>query len=480
MARLVLWGLNRVARWAPEPMRKALSVPRFLRSPLNEVVMGSRVAFDAGARDATAAAHALQYETDGLDEYFVPIPVKAIGDPEKFRKRLKSEGAMGTEEEKRFDAFLAAYPAHFQKDAWRAYWTPRDRVGMFTTEEQGFYDLVRRARTPDQKAVLVGYSQGGLIANFLAWMDENFVTPDHKVIAGIITVQAPNLGSPLADSDNADNVARGVFEALFGALGYPARPGSAFPQLDTAINALTHGTQSNRQFDIQAVAELVDAAISDSASSNSAPSQVMLTARKWMTGLCPSNFVTAFDDLNTAHLDHPNTVLSLVNLKGHLQRTMHGAVIGTDNSLADLVREQIGGLIFGLGSRFMPGLKQRLTDAQMAYSCVAMDELVSGVTLTAECGRVAKEFRDGVNVLDPKGRLVKLDARAHDFIIPSVSQALGPRWAAREPKPALTPCLLGNLVNNAGTHITGGQEDGDSDVKPVTTLLEEMGRRLAV
>lgn len=492
MARLVLWGLNRVAKWDPEPLRKALSVTRFLRSPLHEVVLGDRSDFnrrELGA--AEGPGHALQYESHQVDEYFVPIPVKAIGNPDLLRKKLRDEDLMGPEQEARFDAFLGAYPAYFADGTWASYWTPREQPNphrqvttMFTRDDVGFYEIVRAARRDGQQAVLVGYSQGGLIANFLAWMDENFVKPEGRAIAGVITVQAPNAGSPLANGNNADSVARGVFEALFGALGYLPR---AKAPLDSAIRCLTTGTTpSGRHFDIEAFAELVDAAIADASTlQRDSMLNVLLSARKWMTGLCPSGYRTAFDDLNTSNLDARNTVLGLVN-EG-LRSTLHGAVIGTDNQLSDIVHEalaerlfNLGGWFFRLATRLAPGLTERIEAAQRAYSSVAMDEFDSGAPLRPQQDLLARQFREGASVLGPKGERIALPPRAHDFIIPSISQAIGPRGKSPTLDPALAPWFLGNVVNPGGTHISGAEDGGgDSDRDRVKMLLEAMGNRLS-
>ena len=74
--KLALWLLNRVAHkeWDHEAMRSALQ-GGFLGFGGNDVVLGKR-------SDPNCDPGVLMYEKEGHDEYFIPIPVKCIGNPE--------------------------------------------------------------------------------------------------------------------------------------------------------------------------------------------------------------------------------------------------------------------------------------------------------------------------------------------------------------------------------------------------------------
>ena len=50
--------------------------------------------------------------------------------------------------------------------------------------------------------------------------------PDKRCVAGVITVQAPNHGSPLANGDpaNVNSISDGLFSILTGCAGYPISP----------------------------------------------------------------------------------------------------------------------------------------------------------------------------------------------------------------------------------------------------------------
>ena len=69
---------------------------------------------------------------------------------------------------------------------------------MFTSPKgeaphAGLYEIVAtQARAQQRPAVLVGYSQGGLVARFLAWMDEQLFEPKYRAIAGVVLVRVPD------------------------------------------------------------------------------------------------------------------------------------------------------------------------------------------------------------------------------------------------------------------------------------------------
>ena len=191
-------------------------------------------------------------------------------------------------------------PRRRRAAAWRRYWEPfrlRDalaHVGMFTRTKgeaphAGLYEIVATdARAQDRQAVLVGYSQGGLVARFLAWMDEQLLDPKQRAIAGVVLVQSPNHGSPLADAANADNVSAGLLGILVGLAGYPI-VGGADPQTRAAIDALVTGQappgSPTWRFGVGAICGILDAAIRDASPKRAGRYDLLRTARKWLTGL---------------------------------------------------------------------------------------------------------------------------------------------------------------------------------------------------
>jgi len=178
VGRYTLWTLNRVATWNLDRLAEELSV-KSIFSTRHDVVLGSRARADVNG--ALSREGVLSHEEKDWDEYFVPIPVKCIGDPAGFMSRLgprfSATGAVAAQQ------LIADFPQYFTPTSggpWRGYWTKTGTVGMFTAPSgpgrpdgfKGFYEILVDAvdKYNAGPAVLVGYSQGGLVARFLAYM----------------------------------------------------------------------------------------------------------------------------------------------------------------------------------------------------------------------------------------------------------------------------------------------------------------------
>jgi hypothetical protein len=291
---------------------------------------------------------------------------------------------------------------------------------------------------------------------------------ESRVVAGVITVQAPNLGSPLANKANADNASLGLLGAVLGLARFPILDGLN-ANTRHAAEALVRGASEADGFrvGVGAVALLDDAVIEDVDKLDPKKADLERTMRKWLTGLRPTTETpTAFDDLDPTHLDDPTTILGRLQTLP-LSRTWHGAVIGCDTEIDDLV---VGGL--PCYERWIARWllrKHWLGPIQLAYARIAMNEPagVSGSGLLHS--KTNDLYREGVASAE-----VTLEAYKHDFVIPSVSQAF---YALSSPSP--TSLFLGNAINPKGTHISGGDEsDGDSDKRLVIGMLRALGRRL--
>jgi hypothetical protein len=136
---------------------------------------------------------------------------------------------------------IADFPQYFAPGSgqWKSYWTLAGTAGMFTAPSgagrpdgyRGLYELIVEAADKTGPGVLIGYSQGGLVARFLAYMDELLMPPTKRCIAGVITVQTPNHGSPLANGHPANvQSVDGLFSILTSVAGYPIGP------VDVAMN----------------------------------------------------------------------------------------------------------------------------------------------------------------------------------------------------------------------------------------------------
>lgn len=502
MGTYTLWCLNRVATWDLHALAEVLAVREFLASR-HRIVLGDRTQFD---RDpAQSKPGVLSHEERDVDEYFVPIAVKCIGDPARFRARFHDR--MGDGGRERFDALIAGFGAYFADNAvnpWRRYWSADGREAMFTLPDgedayAGFYEIVARQADRDGKAVLVGYSQGGLVARFLAFLDEYLMERDRSVI-GFVTVQAPNRGSPLANPVHGDTVARGLFGVFAAAFSFPIAPVGPNRRLGDALERLAAGTLqipdgsggfATSHFDVLTVARLLDTALSDArvAVDREAPGsgarraaverlEVVSTARKWLSGLSRGKVATAFQDLDTRAQDDPFAVLGL--LADHpISRTLQGAVIGTDHGLTDFIASGRPWWV-RLGLKTLPGkfgFSPMIRNAEQSYAQIAMNELESMKRPTGRHGILAEAFGRGCTIWGTDRRRIPIQPFAHDFVTPSASQALGPI----DPHTGDTPgeLFLGNLVNPGGTHISGGDaSDLDSDRPFVDAMLGALGRRL--
>jgi len=498
MGSYVLWCLNRIARWDPEPLREALAAGG------HSVRYGDRGGWNLP--HATEPLYALMYEGEP-SEYFVPIPVKCLGDPGRFEAHFLHR--MTPDGRERYQGFKRAYSEHFpaspapppapgQAQArtceWPEYWKDDLVMRMHTRDHAGLYEVMHSQKA-EGKAVLVGYSQGGLVAHFLAWMDEFFFPESERCVAGVVTVQSPNRGSPLANRLNEPTVSHGIFSALAAAAGYPA---TRYAGLDDALAKLATGAletpregvapwqspppstskteppgAGHRHFDVDAVVALLTAILT-----TPPESEVVATARKWLSGLTPPTPSTAFQDLSTLELDRAGSVLNLLATRP-LERTLHGAVVGIDSSTDDLVMQALPWPA-RVGVRLMPGLsglRERLDLVKRVYQEVILNE--RPLPARGRWKELVDDYWRDTHVQAPDGSPVPVPKCAHDFVIPSVSQVLGPRAPAPVDPGQAPPGFLGVLVNPKGSHLSGAEAEGSaSDVEPVKTLLRELASRL--
>jgi hypothetical protein len=494
MGKYTLWTLNRVATWNLDRLAEKLAV-RSMFSQRHQVTKGSRSSADVNP--AFSKQGVLSHEEHEWDEYFVPIPVKCIGDPDGFLRRLgprfSNSGAAAAAQ------LITDFPQYFTTRAagpWQGYWTLNGTAGMFTAPTgparadgyKGFYELVVEAADKTGPAVLVGYSQGGLVARFLAYMDELLMPPNKRCVAGVITVQAPNHGSPLANADpaNVNSISDGLFSILTGVAGYPISPVDGVmhvqdPATSVMLRAIVRGAPAanGSHADIHIPALLLEAAVSD-ARTNKKSEDFPATARKWLTGLVPAPSPappTAFCDLDPRNLDKPSTILGRLH-RFSFGETWHGAVIGSDIRVNDLLAAGRNWLV-RLAIRFVPGclgVANTLAAIEKPWGEICMDEMVSGAGMAPEETRVALAYKDGATVIGTGTKTLKIPPRAHDFVIPSVSQSMHLFDDRQGPRP---PKFLGNVLNEKGTHISGGDEnDSDSDSGAVRSMLDALGQQL--
>ncbi|WP_028974815.1 hypothetical protein [Spirochaeta cellobiosiphila] len=272
------------------------------------------------------------------DEYFVPIVVKCLGRyllwDNHIIKKLKEPYGENAQ------AILDQYwitgldnKAH-EKDSL---------TRMNTKDNKGYYEILLEDSIQFEKNhpgdelrhVLIGYSQGGLVALFLAWIDENLF--DKQIIESICVFQTPVLGSPLANPDNKLTVSQGFSDILFSILGlYHTDPGLMM-MYDEALEYIRpkDGSVDSmiRTLDMLGIALKAD--LDNDDNNGLRMENHLLNFRKWISGL-KGEIEYAFSDLNSSNLLDPYSVLSLVN-HHKFEKVKIASITGASSSLSDIV-----------------------------------------------------------------------------------------------------------------------------------------------
>jgi hypothetical protein len=493
MANLALWLLNRVTRWDHEAMRDALEEGAL--GPY-QVCLGQRDGCDEGV---------LMNETRDADEYFIPIPVKCLGDPSLLE--VPAAGAPT------LDTIRRRYSEYYQTPAgpvpphpWQNYWDPdrqeekrrerRKRVfgnlRMLSPHGEGYYRILQRhtAKYPGTRHVLVGYSQGGLVARYLAYLDEQLFGKA-GIIHGVVTVEASNFGSPLARTANAKNIAQALALVAVG-----------FAQIDEAsfrgVAAQLRDLSVSHGVDIDWLLTLLDEALivlHDNPAlqdKNRKLFSFLMTARKWLSGLDGrtdnqvfAHAESAFFDLDLEMLGEPGRVLHAVN-GFPLQRIRHGAIVGTDDRLDSFVDAAAlasvdGGphawlwrrLVRWLEGHFRAGLLRALQIPGEAYRQGMVehpfDDPDHPKPIPPAIADRIQDFENGISPGDKRYAFetsLPIRPRAHDFVIPSVYQLIEKKSDA----------FLGNWVNPDASHISGADTDQPAGKTSQEYLLKVLRR----
>jgi len=188
--------------------------------------------------------------------------------------------------------------------------------------------------------------------------------------------------------------------------------------------------------------------------------QTWLSARKWLSGLSGLEQL-AFWDLDPARIEEAGSVLHAIATRP-LKAIQHGAVIGTDNGMHDLVLAALH------DSPWYVHLGAWIASSKIDELVKQAEEIYRSDAISfpdGTPGTVAVEYLDGI-AAGTYGLKKPLAKGAHDFVIPSASQLL---------IPADSPVHLGNLVNPDASHLTGAARwdsgHGKTDEDLVVVLL---------
>jgi|GEM_PF-4903591 len=385
-------------------------------------------------------------------EYFVPIVPKCVG------------SLFDSESNDELQAVRSYYRNTHRQKPYQHFWDCEPNKGrMYTRKHRGYYDILRET-APN---ILIGYSQGGLVARYLLWLADH-VFNEKDVISGIVTLSSPNFGSPLANPDNISSVTFG-FAKLMCILFLP----------DIATDRIARKIQSQITFEeicsfvknlhTSLLANEIRELVKDQhIETYDSFAMSLLEVYNWLGGL-RNDPDTAFHDLAITELNSDLSVISSVNTDPPLGKIR--GIISSNNSfpdlLFDIVEDVIGrvilhelnnhfsrnkiirdvilapatALVNGCGRLIIRNAKSKKERIEQVINNVIMKERATCQTGSPHIARIISAYESGI----PS---VGIPARAHDFIIPSAYQITA--------KTDTDPLPENNVINPRANHLSGG------------------------
>jgi hypothetical protein len=189
------------------------------------------------------------------------------------------------------------------------------------------------------------------------------------------------------------------------------------------------------------------------------------SALKWLSGLRPLEFPTAFGDLGANNYDNPFSVLSLVR-RFPLKRIVSGAIVGANGRLGPMAAALLGNLVGGLALTALNPFS--LSSAGGAYARQVMQDDWAHVP---ESAAFLQQYL--IDYWTADGHTIP--AMAHDFVVPGISQLLDHDLRS-----------VGTAVNPEANHLSGsyrsrpghGNAAGDANFDQLMALLLRMKERL--
>jgi hypothetical protein len=507
--KLTLWFLNRITQW--EVDRKG-ELGEALAASRHEVRLGRRVVQHTPPEPGTVEFavnntepsfrgelmhEGHQQAVDGMrsvyDEYFMPIPLKCLGKPDydsngnpqltAFWKALIPE-----EKQSEFLKILTPQSSEnycFSPNLVDGYWDKGKRpvkgdselakefsdVRMNTSPQEkiGYYQILQQAKQQHGPNILIGYSQGGAVVNYLACIDEYFVAPEKRCITGVISVQGALRGSTLAMSSRAEGVLNSLVamvHALWGErlVEYFEVP----PDIRRRVDPLF---APGHKLEIGEVVDVLDA-LYTLAKPDKGLRHFLATARKWLSGL-DGDKQLAFWDLDSVRLNRPGSVMEAID-SHPLIDTYCGAVAGDNFHLEPLLHSvieykhprvaELGFIVRGL-------VRHIVHRSEVIFRTKTFDMMPEPLTPPNDpLARLHSEWFSG---MAPDAWNIQngatVPAQASDCVIPTASQML-------RPGPGNRPKFLGNYINQEASHISGAllDNDGPKDIDYVKELLSRI------
>jgi hypothetical protein len=507
--KLTLWLLNRITQWEvnhPGELAQALAGigtrhdvrlgRRILSTTPSEAGTVEFIVNDTEPSFRGELMHeGYQQGVDAMgksayDEYFMPIPLKCLGKPdydENGNAQLTTfwKGLIPVEKQSEFLKILTPQLSEnhcFDPILVDQYWKEGKRplkgdselskefgdVRMNTSprEKPGYYQVLQQAKQKHGPNVLIGYSQGGAVANYLAYIDEHFVAPDKRCVAGVISVQGALRGSTLAMASRQEAVLNSLVEMVQVLWGKPLLEFFAVSPLlrERVDNLLKPG----HKLEITEVVEVLDN-LYGLAKPDDRFRNFISTARKWLSGL-DGDKQLAFWDLDSVRLNRAGSVMEA--LDSHpLMDTYCGAVAGANFHLEPLLRSVIefrhrGVADFGVVIR---GLLQHIVHpSEVIFQTKTFDMMPEPLKPANDA--LSRLHSDWLSSMSPEVWSIQngesVPAQASDCVIPTASQLLRPGSGNR-------PKFLGNYINMDASHISGALLDnqGPTDLDYAKKLL---------
>lgn len=413
-------------------------------------------------------------------EYFIPVPIKCIGGKFDEMEGLDPEGKALLQGIK--DYYFTENNGKPYQEFWKGVTINDYHQQMYTDSYKGYYQLIEEATAQEEHNIILGYSQGGLIAKFLAFLDRYVFKKN--LIDGIIIVGAPVTGSPLANPSNGEFIVDGAIELFFSFISfykkYPhveGMPGKDYPGFDDLLGYVTEKINYHHLIDFLKMVGKDAKELGPFNKEFNTLYHGVKTFESWLSGL-NNDVNSAFFDLNINRLRDPFSVLSLINNeKYRLDGVYQAAIVGTDNDVRSFFRSFLIES-WGWKMKIFGGFVMALLKVQRMFGFTIYDNLKKASRIFKSIILVENEDSPGEALIEEKLRQyqegikeLNIPKGAHDFIVPSVYQIVN-----QEPD----EWFLGNFINDSASHSSGCStilKGGKENVKLIIKCLKEIVRR---
>ncbi|OHD19804.1 MAG: hypothetical protein A2086_07140 [Spirochaetes bacterium GWD1_27_9] len=380
-------------------------------------------------------------------EYFVPIAAKCLGEKINQLDDIKKYFYDRWKYSKLDDRKNYEYD-----NLWRSFWDihcgSEEYSKMITKNYLSYYDILK----DNPNNILIAYSQGGLVARYLAYLSEYVFNEENKVIKAVITLNSSNFGSPLANTNNAETIIDSAITSFNTLI-------SLYPQDFKHFNKYL---QNKIDFkDIYGIFQNLNKDLENFDGNNQTESiknmkSFVSSLKKWLSGL-HNDKDTAFSDLNIFDIDNKNSILETVN-NNLPKKIYYGGVASTDNDFKNVFYSLLRGVNFilpGFVRLFIKNMK--ILDKPLAENVIKFNQIFKDVVMK-ECdydvnnakNKFIKDiigyYQNGVSLKTFKLNKSELPAKSHDFVMPTAYQLLPNNGQSN---------FLGNKINDKANHNTG-------------------------